>query len=234
MVVVRKSILVAGLVVVAMLSGSVVALAASQFSDVPDSNVFQADITWLAAHEVTKGCNPPANDRFCPNDSVTRGQMAAFLHRFGEIEVEHTIAIDQIGFLPITTEGSYIDYDYYGAGTTGRGSPQRLGASLPVPDGATVTGFAATFCDSTSVEDFTAQLIRRPDPANSGAAPEVMAEVTTTGATDCAITVTTGSISNPVVDTGNYSYAVEIRTADGSGTVTIRRATVTYQEPLIP
>ena len=35
----------------------------------------------LAAEGITKGCNPPANDRFCPDDDVTRGQMAAFLHR---------------------------------------------------------------------------------------------------------------------------------------------------------
>jgi hypothetical protein len=27
------------------------------------------------------GCNPPVNDRFCPAQSVTRGQMAAFLNR---------------------------------------------------------------------------------------------------------------------------------------------------------
>ena len=30
---------------------------------------------------VTRGCNPPVNDRFCPGSNVTRGQMAAFLHR---------------------------------------------------------------------------------------------------------------------------------------------------------
>jgi hypothetical protein len=30
---------------------------------------------------VTLGCNPPANDKFCPDDKVTRGQMAAFLTR---------------------------------------------------------------------------------------------------------------------------------------------------------
>jgi hypothetical protein len=82
--------------------------------------MFHDDISWLAAHDVTKGCNPPANDRFCPNDPVTRGQMAAFLHRFGNIPVERTFAIDQIGFLPVITEGSYTDSDYYAAGTTGR------------------------------------------------------------------------------------------------------------------
>jgi len=43
--------------------------------------VFAPDIEWLSAEGVTKGCNPPVNDMFCPKDYVTRGQMAAFLVR---------------------------------------------------------------------------------------------------------------------------------------------------------
>jgi S-layer homology domain len=46
-----------------------------------DASVFEADIEKLAAAGVTKGCNPPTNDRFCPEQTVTRGQMAAFLTR---------------------------------------------------------------------------------------------------------------------------------------------------------
>ena len=46
-----------------------------------DSTVFAHDIDRLGAAGVTFGCNPPDNDRFCPADFVTRGQMAAFLHR---------------------------------------------------------------------------------------------------------------------------------------------------------
>lgn len=46
-----------------------------------DSSVFAADIDRLAVAGVTKGCNPPTNDRFCPEDPVTRGQMASFLAR---------------------------------------------------------------------------------------------------------------------------------------------------------
>jgi len=46
-----------------------------------DSSIFEADIERLAAAGVTRGCNPPANDMFCPSNVVTRGQMAAFLHR---------------------------------------------------------------------------------------------------------------------------------------------------------
>ncbi len=51
-----------------------------QFSD-DNGSVFEADIERLAEAGVTKGCNPPANDLFCPASPVTRGQMAAFLHR---------------------------------------------------------------------------------------------------------------------------------------------------------
>ncbi len=46
-----------------------------------DDSIFEADIEWLGATGVTRGCNPPVNDEFCPTDFVTRGQMAAFLHR---------------------------------------------------------------------------------------------------------------------------------------------------------
>jgi hypothetical protein len=46
-----------------------------------DGSIFEDDIEWLAATGVTKGCNPPDNTQFCPNDFVTRGQMAAFMHR---------------------------------------------------------------------------------------------------------------------------------------------------------
>src|SRR5690606_14444178 len=46
-----------------------------------NGSIFEDDIEWLAARGITRGCNPPRNDRFCPDDHVTRGQMAAFLVR---------------------------------------------------------------------------------------------------------------------------------------------------------
>ena len=46
-----------------------------------DASVFENDIEALAAAGVTKGCNPPTNDRFCPTEAVTRQQMASFLAR---------------------------------------------------------------------------------------------------------------------------------------------------------
>lgn len=52
----------------------------ADFQDVSGS-IFADQIVSLAGAEITKGCNPPANSLFCPDDHVTRGQMAAFLTR---------------------------------------------------------------------------------------------------------------------------------------------------------
>ncbi len=46
-----------------------------------DGHTFEADIQRIAAKGVTLGCNPPRNDRFCPDDPVKRDQMATFLAR---------------------------------------------------------------------------------------------------------------------------------------------------------
>ncbi len=75
---------VAAVVGVVLLAGATVAMAAlppgGTFRD-DDGNVHEGYIEAIAAQGITKGCNPPQNDRYCPSDPVTRGQMAAFLVR---------------------------------------------------------------------------------------------------------------------------------------------------------
>lgn len=63
---------------------AVAAVASDRFGDVPSGHVFHDDIAWLADQGITRGCNPPANDAFCPDQPVTRGQMAAFMHRLAD------------------------------------------------------------------------------------------------------------------------------------------------------
>ena len=53
----------------------------SGFRDVGSGSTFDSSIRWLATGGITRGCNPPTNDRFCPDSDVTRGQMASFLVR---------------------------------------------------------------------------------------------------------------------------------------------------------
>lgn len=75
-----KAVLV-GVVALAVIVPAAAFAATSVFDDVADDSVYVNDINWLAASGVTKGCNPPANTRFCPGSNVTREQMAAFMHR---------------------------------------------------------------------------------------------------------------------------------------------------------
>ncbi len=65
------------------------------------TSVFADDIARLAAAGITKGCNPPANDRFCPDQPITRGQMAAFLVR----------ALDLGQPLPVDSAAMFADDD---------------------------------------------------------------------------------------------------------------------------
>jgi hypothetical protein len=53
---------------------------ADEFVD-DDDSIFEADINAIAAIEITLGCNPPANDEYCPDDTVTRAQWASFMVR---------------------------------------------------------------------------------------------------------------------------------------------------------
>src|SRR5690606_32323602 len=53
----------------------------SGYSIAHDGRKLEADIDAIAQAGITRGCNPPANTRFCPTATLTRGEMAAFLVR---------------------------------------------------------------------------------------------------------------------------------------------------------
>jgi hypothetical protein len=55
--------------------------ATGRFEDVPAGSTHERTIGALAEAEITKGCDPPDNTRFCPEQAVTRAEMATFLFR---------------------------------------------------------------------------------------------------------------------------------------------------------
>jgi hypothetical protein len=63
------------------------AFASHQFADVPTGHQFHADIDAIADAGVTFGCG---GVNYCPEDFVTRGQMAAFLNRLGALGPDKT------------------------------------------------------------------------------------------------------------------------------------------------
>jgi hypothetical protein len=95
---------------VLLLAGVLVALSATtasaQAAELPPGGSFVDDngsqhegsIEAIAAAGITFGCNPPTNDRFCPEQPVTRGEMATFLSRaldLGSASVEPFADITQ-------------------------------------------------------------------------------------------------------------------------------------------
>lgn len=87
------------------------ASAAGGFTDVPDGHVFEADIQWMKDSGVSKGCNPPANTEYCPEDATTRGHMSAFLHRLATGRIVDAGTLDGHDSSEFVMDGDPIDAD---------------------------------------------------------------------------------------------------------------------------
>ena len=66
-------------------------IASHQFTDVPTSSTYHADIDAIRDAGITSGCAP---GKYCPKDFVTREQMAAFLNRLGALQAGKTPVVN--------------------------------------------------------------------------------------------------------------------------------------------
>ena len=115
----------------------------SPFTDIDGSN-FKGDIEWLYAEGVSGGCTPT---KYCPDDRVTRQQMASFLARWFA--------------LPATTSDFFTDDE----ASIHEGDINRL-AAAGVTGGCTPT----TFCPTAYVtRDQMASFIARAAGLTEGA-----------------------------------------------------------------
>jgi len=88
----------------------------SDFFTDDNGSVFEADINKLAEAGITKGCNPPANDQYCPYSYVLRDEMASFLGRAEGLEpMVPPPAVE----LVIETVVSGLDYPVYATSPPG-------------------------------------------------------------------------------------------------------------------
>jgi hypothetical protein len=163
-------------VVLAVLAPVAVFAAGGTFVD-DDTSIFEANIEWMSANGITSGCGP---DTYCPEDNVTRGQMAAFMQRLATlkvvdaataVEADHAAEADNAG----TVDGydanalNRVAYDIDESGdpvtVTGLIDVDTvLSVEITAPRGGYITvdgqigltrqgdGLGATFCD-ISVDD---------------------------------------------------------------------------------
>jgi len=71
----------------ALVATPIAVYATHQFTDVSDSAFYSNSVDWMKDNGITVGCNPPSNTKYCPNDNVSRGEMAVFLKRVSEKNV---------------------------------------------------------------------------------------------------------------------------------------------------
>ena len=103
------------------------------------SSVFVDDIVWLAEEDITRGCNPPDNDQFCPDKTVTRGQMAAFLVRFLDLtDIDPAIEFAD-------TSGNILEQDILKLATAGITRGCNTDGTLFCPDKGVTRGQMAAF-----------------------------------------------------------------------------------------
>jgi hypothetical protein len=78
------------------------------FDDVLASDSLCPDITWMALNGITTGCRSlgGVNLDYCPNDGVTRKQMAAFMFRLGKVRVQEVDTGPGLTGGPITLTGT--------------------------------------------------------------------------------------------------------------------------------
>ena len=165
-----------------------------------DESIFEGDIDRLGAAGVTLGCNPPTNDRFCPNDSVLRDQMASFLGR-------------ALGLQPRTPPPTMVVAPYFFLDEDGH--PGRTGPFL-APVHRTVAKSTATA--RASIE----ALLAGPTPGESSSIPGVSTQIPA-GTTLNSVTIAGGVATvdlSPEFDAEQTSAAAAMRVAQVVFTLT--------------
>ena len=96
------------LVVVMLLAVPVAAIASAPFRDVPETSTHAASIQWAVDNGITLGCGD--GTKYCPDQPVTRAQMATFMYRLSgnDPKTPPVINADQVDGSDITDVGGVV------------------------------------------------------------------------------------------------------------------------------
>ena len=221
-------------------------LASHQYSDVPDSNPFHADIAAITNAGVTSGCG---GGKYCPDRNVTRAEMAAFMNRLGALAAGKTPVVnadklDGIDSSQFARKDQTQHYSCAGndmaptMSTTGylggtfaerylTSGIDSLTCAVHLPDGATLTAFAGDVYDNTATYGTLCSLQR----VTSDGVVAGLASTPSSGgaATAGYTTLVDTTISGPPIDNAIYAYQARC-SLTGSAGIDLRvvKVTVTY------
>ncbi|MGH6691741.1 MAG: hypothetical protein ACREF4_13805, partial [Gammaproteobacteria bacterium] len=198
------------------------------FGDVPNTNIFHADINALADSGVTTGCNV-GGTLFCPIDFVTRQQMAAFMNRLGALApgktpVVNADALDGMDSTDLLADAVHpvtyrcnawdmvpsenIAY-FLSEGQFAVSSAAALGSALHLPAGASILGARWRVLDDSARAQWQVCGLSALDA--SGQETQILVTGAGTGVapTPGVVTLSDGSVLAgwQTVDNGAYAYA---------------------------
>lgn len=101
----RRTALIAGGMVIGLLTPYVIASAAATFPDVPESHPFFDEIEWMNDTGVTTGF---VDGTYRPSQNVTRGNMAAFMQRLYDVQEDTSWTYSASPVQAVTT-GTFTD-----------------------------------------------------------------------------------------------------------------------------
>jgi hypothetical protein len=205
-------------------------IASHQFSDVPNTNTFHADIDAIADAGVTTGCAP---GKYCPKDFVTREQMAAFLNRLGALGPGKTPVVNadlvdglnstQLVRSDVAVEGHFVcgatdlvpretGYEY----NTGSGTRYATSAfgvfqcAVHLPDGAVVTALRCGITDTTATGNAQCQLDRWGIVTQVAGIQMAQTTLAPVAETPGFHVQSDETIQLPVIDNAAYQYVAQV------------------------
>jgi hypothetical protein len=228
-------------------------LASHQFTDVPTDYTFHGDIDAIADAGITTGCG---GGKYCPEEYVTRGQMAAFMNRLGALQAGKTPVVnatkldglDSTDFLQSESVTSHFNCHGSGAfpivdgggtygvifGRSGTSAGGTFGCPLMLPDGATITALRGYLQDSSATEYVGPCNISAITLATGVQTIIAGTDPTTPSFAGGAVVLSDTSITNPVVDNETTAYVTMCGVAGTGSDVTLTGIQVEYTHTGLP
>lgn len=250
----NRLLLIGAVIVVLLIPAA--AIAANGFDDVPEDNIYWRDIRWMSEAGVTLGCNPPLNTNYCPDDYVTRAQMAAFMHRLAVNRVVDAATIEGLtaedlegqqgipGPPGLPTEGPLNVHHSEFTPVDQTTEWKRSASSLALPNGGEMIapvvlpqGVAIASIEVWVLADFDDQVLNVTlNRARKTSGPyELLGSVAAIGPYEAGITKFEETmIAKSVVDNDLYWYALRANFAPDSYSefdLALYGVTITYEVP---
>ena len=161
----RRAIAGSILAAAALVGTAGVAHAAFGFDDVNENDTHADGIEWLVANGITAGCDA---DSYCPQQPVTRAQMATFMHRLSgnsntlpsvNAETLQGLTLDQLVQKPeLVTESVALTNDMF----------ENVTVSCTGAEYAISGGYQVTVSQNGAISDDWVVAASRPTNDNSG------------------------------------------------------------------